>query len=101
MNIKEKIVTGYALRFDVPDSNNVIIKKEAVDVSSFEKMKNNKEILYYEVDDIGVKVTKTVFVDHQDTFEYMRQTQLAMLKKNSELFDIELTPSKKWWQFWK
>ena len=100
-----KTVTGYALKFDVPDSNNVVIKKEAIDISSFEKMKNDKEILCYEVDDIGVKITKSAPINHKATLvndlEYMRQTQLSMLKKNSELFDVKLTPSKKWWQFWK
>ena len=55
-----KTITTYAIRFDHPDSRGNIIKKDAVNTWHFDKMKESGDIIDYEIDQLGVKVTKSI-----------------------------------------
>ena len=59
-NTMPKTITTYAIRFDQPDSNGNIIKKGAVKTDQFEKLKASGNIIDFEIDHIGVKVTKSI-----------------------------------------
>lgn len=56
--IPDVVCSGYVIRFNEPDLNGNIILKESVNADNFEQMKIRGEIVDYEIDEKGVKVTK-------------------------------------------
>jgi len=54
------IYTGYALRFNEPDSNGNVILASAFDAKDFDKMKESGNIMDYQIDNIGVMIMKTL-----------------------------------------
>ena len=58
-NILQDIVySGYVMKFNEPDFNGNIIKKEAVNFEQFKQMKIRGDIINYEIDEIGVSIVK-------------------------------------------
>jgi len=60
MKDKPIILTGYVIRFDEPDINGNIFKKDAIDVDYFEHAKLNGRIIDYRIDEYGVEITTAV-----------------------------------------
>ena len=56
--IHDVMCSGYVVRFNEPDLNGNIIKKEAINLDNFQQMKIRGEIIDYEIDDNGVKIIK-------------------------------------------
>lgn len=56
--IHDVMCSGYVVRFNEPDLNGNIIKKEAINLDNFQQMKICGEIIDYEIDDNGVKIIK-------------------------------------------
>lgn len=54
-DIHDVMCSGYVVRFNEPDINGNIIKKEAI---NFQQMKIRGEIIDYEIDENGVRVIK-------------------------------------------
>lgn len=54
--IHDVMCSGYVVRFNEPDLNGNIIKKEAINLDNFQQMKIRCEIIDYEIDDNGVKI---------------------------------------------
>ena len=50
--------SNYVVKFNEPDLNGNIIKKEAINLENFQQMKIRGEIIDYEIDENGVKVIK-------------------------------------------
>ena len=52
------VYIGYAIIFNIPDSQGNVIMPDSFDSKDFQKMKLSGNIIDYEIDEIGVKVTK-------------------------------------------
>lgn len=57
---KFQVVTFWALRFNEVDSEGNMVLKSAVNIDDLEQMKIKGEIVDYEINDIGLKITKQV-----------------------------------------
>jgi dihydrofolate reductase len=55
---EERKYSGYAVRFNEPNLNGIIIKKEAINLDNFQQMKIRGDIIDYTIDENGVKVIK-------------------------------------------
>lgn len=51
---------GYLVKFNEPDLNGTIIKKEAIQLDSLQEMKIRGDIIDYEIDENGLKVIKKI-----------------------------------------
>lgn len=51
---------GYLVKFNEPDLNGTIIKKEAMQLDSLQQMKTHGDIIDYEIDENGVMITKKI-----------------------------------------
>ena len=57
-DIQNVFSISYAIRFNEPDSNGNVILPNSFNVKDFEQMRIAGNIIYYEIDDKGVKVIK-------------------------------------------
>jgi hypothetical protein len=51
---------GYLVKFNEPDLNGTIIKKEAIQLDSFQQIKIRGDIIDYKIDENGLKVIKKI-----------------------------------------
>jgi hypothetical protein len=58
LGISDVMCSGYTIRFNEVDTNEIIINKDAININDFEQMKVSGTIVDYEIDDNGVKIIK-------------------------------------------
>lgn len=67
--MSSKFLTGYAIIFDAPDSSHRIYAKDSIKAEQLDKLVESGNIESYEIDDIGVKITKKIdeqeFIDRK------------------------------------
>ena len=51
---------GFLVKFNEPDLNGTIIKKEAIQLDILQQMKIRGDIIDYEIDENGVMITKKI-----------------------------------------
>jgi hypothetical protein len=57
-DLKNNQLYGYIMIFDKPDLNGIAISKKAINLDDFEQMKKRGDIIDYEIDEKGIKITK-------------------------------------------
>ena len=58
------VYSGYAILFNEPDSDGNVILQNSFNVKDFEQMKIEGNIIDYEIDNKGVKVTKRMYINN-------------------------------------